>query len=63
MFPLSAFPEGVRPVLEALPIGALTGGLRSVLAEGAALPLVPLAVLAAWAVLSLALVSRTFRWE
>ncbi|MEV4475978.1 ABC transporter permease [Nonomuraea sp. NPDC049504] len=63
MFPLSAFPEGVRPVLEALPIGALTGGLRSVLADGAALPLVPLAVLAAWAVLSLALVSRTFRWE
>ncbi|MEV4799935.1 ABC transporter permease [Nonomuraea sp. NPDC049421] len=63
MFPLRAFPEGVRPVLEALPIGALTGGLRSVLADGAALPLVPLAVLAAWAVLSLGLVSRTFRWE
>ncbi|MEV5327827.1 ABC transporter permease [Nonomuraea sp. N2-4H] len=63
MFPLSVFPEGVRPVLEALPIGALTGGLRAVLAEGAALPLGPLAVLAAWAVLSLALVSRTFRWE
>lgn len=63
MFPLSVFPEGVRPVLEALPIGALAGGLRAVLAEGAALPLGPLAVLAAWAVLSLALVSRTFRWE
>ncbi|MEV4570787.1 ABC transporter permease [Nonomuraea sp. NPDC049419] len=63
MFPLNAFPEGVRPVLEALPIGALTGGLRSVLADGAALPLMPLAVLAAWAVLSLGLVSRTFRWE
>ena len=63
MFPLSVFPEGVRPVLEALPIGALAGGLRAVLAEGGALPLGPLAVLAAWAVLSLALVSRTFRWE
>ncbi|MGW0803728.1 ABC transporter permease [Nonomuraea sp. NPDC002799] len=63
MFPLSKFPESVRPVLEALPISALTGGLRSVLAEGAALPLGPVAVLAAWAVVSLALVSRTFRWE
>ncbi|TMR91847.1 ABC transporter permease [Nonomuraea basaltis] len=63
IFPLSKFPEGVRPVLEVLPISALTGGLRSVLTEGAALPLVPLAVLAAWAVLSLGLVSRTFRWE
>jgi len=63
IFPLSKFPEGVRPVLEALPISALTGGLRSVLAQGAALPLGPAAVLAAWAVLSLAVVSRTFRWE
>ncbi|MEO3836386.1 ABC transporter permease [Nonomuraea sp. B10E8] len=63
VFPLSKFPEGMRPVLEILPISALTGGLRSVLAQGAALPLVPLAVLAAWAVLSLGLVSRTFRWE
>ncbi|GAA2862501.1 ABC transporter permease [Nonomuraea rubra] len=63
MFPLSKFPEGVRPVLEALPISALTTGLRAVLTQGAALPLVPVAVLAAWAVVSLALVSRTFRWE
>ncbi|MFB4280163.1 MULTISPECIES: ABC transporter permease [unclassified Nonomuraea] len=63
VFPLTKFPEAVRPFLEALPISALTGGLRAVLAEGAALPLVPLAVLAVWAVLSLGLVSRTFRWE
>ncbi|WP_431922657.1 ABC transporter permease [Nonomuraea jabiensis] len=63
IFPLSKFPQGMRQVLELLPISALTGGLRAVLAQGAALPLVPLAVLAAWAVLSLGLVSRTFRWE
>ncbi|MGA5761165.1 ABC transporter permease [Nonomuraea bangladeshensis] len=63
IFPLAKFPENVRPALEVLPISALTGGLRAVLAEGAALPLVPLGVLAAWAVLSLGLVSRTFRWE
>lgn len=63
VFPLSKFPVEVRPVLEALPISALTGGLRAVLAQGAALPLLPMAVLAAWAVVSLGLVSRTFRWE
>ncbi|MER6007288.1 ABC transporter permease [Nonomuraea angiospora] len=63
IFPLSKFPEGMRQVLELLPISALTGGLRAVLAHGAALPLGPLAVLAVWAVLSLGLVSRTFRWE
>ncbi|MEV0622186.1 ABC transporter permease [Nonomuraea sp. NPDC050404] len=63
VFPLSKFPAGMRPVLEALPISALTGGLRAVLAQGAALPLVPVAVLICWAVLSLGLVSRLFRWE
>ncbi|SEL98993.1 ABC transporter permease [Nonomuraea pusilla] len=63
IFPLTKFPAGARQVLEVLPISALTGGLRAVLVEGAAVPLMPLAVLAAWAVLSLGLVSRTFRWE
>ncbi|WP_219461346.1 ABC transporter permease [Nonomuraea rhizosphaerae] len=63
VFPLSKFPAGMRPALELLPISALTGGLRSVLTGGAALPLGALAVLAAWAVLSLGLAARTFRWE
>ncbi|WP_344970280.1 ABC transporter permease [Streptosporangium fragile] len=63
IFPLSKFPESVRPVLELLPISALTGGLRSVLAGGAGLPLAAMAVLAAWAAVSLFLTSRTFRWE
>lgn len=63
VFPLSKFPESVRPVLEALPISALTGGLRSVLTDGAGLPLAAVAILAAWAVVSLLITSRTFRWE
>ncbi|MEO3870753.1 ABC transporter permease [Nonomuraea sp. B12E4] len=63
VFPLSKYPAGAQPVLEALPISALTGGLRTVLAHGGAPPLGSLAVLAAWAVVTLALVSRTFRWE
>ncbi|SNT28558.1 ABC-2 type transport system permease protein [Streptosporangium subroseum] len=63
VFPLSKFPESVRPVLEALPISALTGGLRSVLTDGAGLPLAAVAILAAWAAVSLFITSRTFRWE
>jgi ABC-2 type transport system permease protein len=63
VFPLSKFPESVRPVLEALPISALTGGLRSVLTDGAGLPLAAVAILAAWAAVSLLITSRTFRWE
>jgi ABC-2 type transport system permease protein len=63
IFPLSKFPESVRPVLEALPISALTGGLRSVLTDGAGLPLAAVAILATWAAVSLLITSRTFRWE
>ncbi|MFI0422632.1 ABC transporter permease [Spongiactinospora sp. 9N601] len=63
VFPLTAFPSGARGVLELLPISALTGGLRAVLTSGAASPAGALAVLAAWAVLSLGLAARTFRWE
>jgi ABC-2 type transport system permease protein len=63
VFPLSKFPASVQPVLELLPISALTGGLRTVLTDGAALPLGAVAVLAGWAVVSLGLAARTFRWE
>jgi ABC-2 type transport system permease protein len=63
IFPLSKFPESVRPILEVLPISALTGGLRSVLTDGAGLPLAAVAILAAWAAVSLFITSRTFRWE
>ncbi|MFB4292243.1 ABC transporter permease [Nonomuraea sp. ATR24] len=63
VFPLAKFPASVRPVLELLPISALTGGLRAVLSGGAALPLGALAVLAVWALASLGLAARTFRWE
>ncbi|MFI6603051.1 ABC transporter permease [Nonomuraea sp. NPDC050536] len=63
VFPLSKFPPGMRSVLELLPISALTGGLRAVLGAGVFLPLAPVAVLAAWAALSLGLASRFFRWD
>ncbi|MEV6208794.1 ABC transporter permease [Kitasatospora sp. NPDC051914] len=61
--PLSRFPEAVRPVLELLPISALSDGLRSVLQYGAGVPWSDLGVLAVWSVLGLAAAARFFRWE
>ena len=34
VFPLTKFPRGARPLLELLPTGALSTGLRHVLANG-----------------------------
>jgi ABC-2 type transport system permease protein len=50
-------------VLELLPAGALSDGLRAVLAHSAGLPVRDLLVLCAWAVVTIALAVRTFRWE
>jgi ABC-2 type transport system permease protein len=61
--PLSKFPAGVRPVLEALPISALSDGLRTVLQQGSAMPWGDVGILAAWAVVALAAAARFFRWE
>jgi ABC-2 type transport system permease protein len=63
LFPAEKFPDGLQPVLATLPISALTDGLRAVLAGGAALPMGPVLLLAAWAALLLGLAARTFRWE
>lgn len=63
IFPLTRFPEGMRAILEALPISALSGGLRAVLQHGATLPGQDALVLAVWAVAALAAASLTFRWE
>ncbi|MCD0453707.1 ABC transporter permease [Actinocorallia sp. API 0066] len=63
VFPLSKFPAAFAAVLELLPISALSGALRAVLADGVALPGAELAVLAVWAVAGLALAARFFRWE
>jgi ABC-2 type transport system permease protein len=61
--PLEKFPDGVRQVLEVLPISALSGGLRDVLQHGAALPWGPLGLLVGWAVVGLAAAARFFKWE
>ncbi|MFJ9352337.1 ABC transporter permease [Streptomyces sp. NPDC101237] len=60
--PLDRF-GGAQGVLSLLPISALSGGLRDVLADGAGTPWRDLAVLAVWAVLGLGAAGRFFRWE
>ncbi|RCG29838.1 ABC transporter permease [Sphaerisporangium album] len=61
--PVTSFPHALRVVAEVLPITALTGGLRSILAQGGGLPARELLILLAWAAVTLALAARTFRWE
>jgi ABC-2 type transport system permease protein len=63
VFPLTKFPAGARPVLELLPTGALSTGLRSVLQYGVPFPVGNTVTLAVWAVVAIALAARTFRWE
>ncbi|MFG2179577.1 ABC transporter permease [Streptomyces abikoensis] len=61
--PLEKFPGAVRAALEALPISALSGGLRDVLRDGAGVPWADLGILGVWAVLGLGAAARFFRWE
>jgi ABC-2 type transport system permease protein len=60
--PLDRYPDAVRPVVELLPSGALAEGLRDAL-TGDGISATPVLVLAGWAAVGAALVSRTFRWE
>jgi len=63
IFPLARFPAAARPVLELLPTGALSTGLRSVLQQGAVFPAGNIATLLVWAVVAIALAARTFKWD
>ena len=60
---LAHFPVGARSFLEALPTGALSTGLRDVLANGVAFPVRDVVTLAVWAVIAITLAARYFRWE
>jgi ABC-2 type transport system permease protein len=63
LFPLTKFPAGAQPILKLLPAGALSDGLRSVLAHSGGLPVRDLLVLCAWAAVTIGVAARTFRWE
>jgi ABC-2 type transport system permease protein len=61
--PLDRFPDSARPVLELLPAGALSEGLREVLRGGSPLGVTHVAVLLLWAVVAGVLAAYLFRWE
>jgi ABC-2 type transport system permease protein len=63
VFPLTKFPAGARPVLELLPSGALSTGLRSILEQGIGFPVGNFVTLLVWAAAGIVLAARTFRWE
>ena len=63
VFPLTKFPAAARPLLELLPTGALSTGLRNVLQHGAGIPVGNTVTLAVWAAAAITLAARTFRWE
>lgn len=62
-FPLRLLPAWLAALAQALPIGALTQGLRQAFQAGAAPPWGALLVLGLWAVAGLAAAALTFRWE
>jgi ABC-2 type transport system permease protein len=62
IFPLAKF-GSAQGALTLLPSGALSDGLHKVLQYGHGLPLRDLAVLAVWAVITITLAARLFRWE
>jgi ABC-2 type transport system permease protein len=63
LFPLSKFPAGLAEVLRFLPTAALSDGFRSVLRDGAGLPVQALLTLAVWAIVTLCAAAATFKWE
>jgi len=63
VFSLTKFPAAARPVLELLPTGALSTGLRSVLQYGVVFPIGNAVTLAVWAAVAITLAARTFRWD
>ena len=63
VFPLTKFPRGARPLLELLPTGALSTGLRSALANADVFPARDAVTLAVWAVIGVGAAARYFQWE
>lgn len=61
--PVDQLPGVVADVARLLPAAALSDALRIGLDGTSGLPTGPLALLAAWGVVAVALAARTFRWE
>lgn len=63
LFPTSTFPGPMEQAIAALPITALSSGLRSALVDGSLPSLGAFAVLAVWSAVCALLAARLFRWE
>src|SRR5690625_3180440 len=63
LFPTSTFPGPMEQVVAALPITALSSGLRSTLVDGSLPSLGAFVVLAVWAGVCALLAARLFRWD
>jgi ABC-2 type transport system permease protein len=64
-FSASRFPDAAQPLIRALPLTALNDALRAIMNDGLPLSSVPLplAILAAWGIVTFAVALRTFRWQ
>lgn len=64
-FSSDRFPHALQPLIKALPLTQLVGGMRAVMLEGAGLlDVAPaLAILIVWTVVTFALALRFFRWS
>ena len=62
LVPIGDLPAPVAVVVRVLPLGALTDAFGAALGSGAEI-LRPLAIVAAWAVGSIVVAARTFRWD
>jgi len=62
LVPIGDLPASLAAVVRMLPMGALTESYASALGSGAGIA-APLAILGAWAVGSLLVAARTFRWD
>lgn len=63
LVPTDRMPSAVAHVTELLPSGALGNGLRDALTGQETSAVLPLTVLAVWAIVATALTARTFRWS
>jgi ABC-2 type transport system permease protein len=63
-FSADRFPDALQPLIRVLPLTALNDAMRAVVLEGTPLHLLgfPLAVMAAWTVVSFAVGLKLFRW-
>ena len=64
-FSYARFPEAIQPYVRLLPLTALNDALRAVMIDGASLARLgsPVAIVAAWGVVSFVVALRIFRWR